>query len=260
VTGGVSGVLCVYGAVATAISAAGSLWAGYKGAGTIWQTLSGNGGFFKRDVAVADSILDELSTLFGGKVTHLGHWNYAPPSENDGPEKREAGSLRHVFGLSGNGLDIHFAYLGNITNKHTFRIGLGPGAGSKNMNSTSSSTSQNRARQVNIPQQFDDQFFQDGGLDINLVENPDNYSYADGGLDANGDYQWIYTQVSCLMNDQFASVGQFFQIYDEYHKNTLAAGTVAPFLTSGGSSAIREMGDPHGGLQVNSFCTRPNQK
>jgi hypothetical protein len=251
VTDGTSGILCVYGAVATAVTAAGSLYKGYQGTGYIWHTLTGNAGFFKRDTTVPTDILDELSVLLGGQVTHLGHWSYTPPAQTGTLGKRDEASLRHVFGLSGDGMDIHFAYLGNITNKHTFRIGLGPGI--RSVNFTDPSTSRIRARQ------FDDQFFQNGGLDINLVQNPDNYSYAQGGLDANADYDWIYTQVACLMNGQLGTVGQYFQIYDKYHKNTLAGGTIAPFNTPSRVSAIEQMGDPHGGLKVDPTCTNPNQ-
>jgi hypothetical protein len=252
ITGVVSGVLCVYSAISTAVTAAGSLYRGYEGAGYIWRTLTSEQGFFKRDTIVSADVLDELSTLFGGQVTHLGHWSYAPPARNGSLGKRDVPSLRHVFGLSGNGMDIHFAYLGNITNKHTFRMGFGSGTGS--LNSTSPSNSRIRARQ------FNDQWFQNGGLDINLVENPDNLNYDQGGLNTNADYDWINLQVSCLMSDQMDTVGQFFQIYDEYHQNTLAAGAVAPFTTPGGSSAIFKMGDPHGGLKVDPLCTDPNQK
>jgi hypothetical protein len=148
---------------------------------------------------------------------------------------------------------MHFAYPGNLTNGHTFKFGFGPGAGSSAENSTDASVSNSRVRARQAI--FQGNYFTSGGLDFWTVQNPDNYPYGDGGgIDPNTDYTWIYDQVACLMSSQMTTVGQYFQVYDELHQITLAAGAIAPFSSPDGDSAIFSMGTGVYGLSLDTSC------
>lgn len=227
-----NGLNCVWGAITTAITASGISYGAWSGIGKISTWMTNNGisiGPWKRDTDFHKGLLKDLSEVFGSQVIHLGVHHHTHPETN-------LTTLHDVFGFNSNGTDIHFAYLGNNTtnNRHHFKFGLGSGA--------------TAAKRSEI---FNRQYFTYGGIDFNLDPFPDGLR-ADGGLDPDTDYGWMFDQVSCLMASDMTAGGHWFQIYDEYHQGTLAAGTLAPFM-SGSSSLIIGM-QIKGSLQPSTSC------
>jgi hypothetical protein len=236
---------CLWGAVTTVITAAGTMYGAYTGIGRIQTWMNNNGisiGGFKRD-EVDQELLDALSGIFGGDVTHLGVWDYTHLGLNGTLSTREATTPLDVFGFTSQfGANMHFSYLGNTTNGFGFKFGWGSG--------TTNTKVKGRA------ESFDQQYFSSGGIDFIINQNQE-----DGGkLDSYSDYWWIYDQVACLMSPGMTAAGHWFQLYDNVQEGTMAEGAVAPFRGSDHWSAISIMNNEPTPLLTNSACEKRKER
>jgi hypothetical protein len=248
---------CLWGAITTSITAGLAVMSFHNAIGHIGVWMDNNGvvfGGLKRGT-VPQGLLDELADMFGvDSVSHHGIWQYNPPVANGTYHKRQQSGARDVFTFNKNGMDHHFAYLGNhtTTGAPMFKLGFGP--------PKANTTLRLRGRSVS-GQSYNEQYFSSGGIDFKVEVNPDSLPYPKGGIDNDTDYDWFYDQTACIMSSispngqgNMQSQGMWFQIYDEFHGGTMASIALAPF--TGGSapySVITEM-EPEGGLKVDSVC------
>jgi hypothetical protein len=253
-------VNCVWGALTSSATACMVVMSAHNLVGHISTYMTNNavsiGGFGKRET-IPQGLLDEFAIMFGvDPVSHHGVWHYTPPVANGTLHRRQQSIARDVFTYNKNGMDHHFAYLGNqtTTGSPMFRIGYGPPK--TNTNTTLKIRGRNTSGES-----FGDQYFTSGGIDFKVDVNPDNLSYPDGGIDTATDYDWFYDQIACIMSDitpsgqdYMASQGMFFQVYDNSRGGTMASLAVAPFDSGPSAYTIIEEMDIEGGLLVNNVC------
>jgi len=66
--------------------------------------------------------------VFGNDITHLGAWDYSNLNLGGFLNATNYTSPLDVFGVtSASGHDLHFSYLGNDSDKLSFKFGFGPG-------------------------------------------------------------------------------------------------------------------------------------
>ncbi|KAE9370989.1 hypothetical protein N431DRAFT_467205 [Stipitochalara longipes BDJ] len=176
--------------------------------------------------------LDEVSDGMGTVVNDLGV--YQAPVLGDSLSPRLERATARVLGFtSPEGLPMHFSYMGNVTNTTAddntayqhFRFGFGNGTDSLA-----------QGDQMRSRQQFNQEFFTGGGIDIIINDN-----VSDGDHLRIKDYPQMYDEVSCYVSKGMDSVGHFYQIYDNIHEGTIAGGAVAPFRAGDHWSWVTQM-------------------
>jgi hypothetical protein len=242
---------CLWGALTSVVTSAVAFHHGHKVFGHISQWMGSNGvtwGSFgasntKRDHPELDALLGEFSTVFGGaNVSHIGMWDYTPPSSSDKHRfTRSIPQRRDVFAVEHDDFHFHFAYLDKHTDGHAFRFGFGLPRSGDDL--------QKRE------QGFFNEAFTEGGIDIASWGNPDG-SPDEPNIDGWKAFPAYYEQISCTLNerifemDQFAQ-GHHFQIYAS--EGTLATGAVAGYLP-GKPSAIHDVAKYLGSIEVDEDC------
>jgi hypothetical protein len=205
---------CIWGAISSTISLGAAMIATYK-AGVAFKIVLnelGNqfGNFKKRDTVDA-AVLDELTTFLGSPVSYRGVYQHNHTTTQDS-------TYHHVFHIQHNDTDYHFAHMGNATGLPHFRIGLGPGI--------PSNLSPAKRDQYS---KYMDYYFTSGGIDFYADPNPDNFNYDRAKIiDPRKDFDWIFGRVACTTQYNLDSDGYWFQLYDELHKGTMLAGSIAP--------------------------------
>ncbi|OJD20483.1 hypothetical protein ACJ73_08183 [Blastomyces percursus] len=206
-----------------------------------------------------DEILElegELSSLLSLEVRHLGIWDRDDDDEIGFLSKRDDDTTeaapRHVFGSNFHGMDMHFAYMGEVNNSSHFRFGygLGPNAESNRLRSRGN-------------HKYNNQYFTNGGLDFVAVTDPYNDNNKGIYLTMNDkkEFNWLVEQIRCyfsVIDRGLVSNGVNFQVYNAWDKTTLAAGAIAPF-TKKKKSIIRKMA-PKAGVGMIDSCAKSGLK
>ncbi|KAH6698177.1 hypothetical protein BKA61DRAFT_710186 [Leptodontidium sp. MPI-SDFR-AT-0119] len=237
-------------AVSTTIIYGAAILTTYQRVGRLATWLGNSGisiGNFKRDEISADDqdMLNVLSEVFGVEVSQLG--GYMIPTGNFTVDKRAEGQVTRVLGFTQpDGLQMHFAYVGNVTVPAStptqtsathlhFKFSFGNGT----------TTTSIRGRQ-----QYNEQYFNGDGIDFIIISNP-----SDGGvLSQNNDYGQMDHEVSCYMGNNRDAVGHYYQVYDNNHSGTIVGGAVAPFRAGDHWSWIIQMYNPPFPIATAALC------
>ncbi|GKT56238.1 hypothetical protein ColTof3_03577 [Colletotrichum tofieldiae] len=198
-----------------------------------------------------EEALRKMSLAFGSEIRHVG-WH----EDQESHIAKRDGKPQMVPVLGGNiaGVDIHFTSLGpDETGKHHYKFGYGMG------NETDNTLTKRNAKDY-----LSGVYFNKGGLNFWAQPEPAYIGFSRASkevwLDTDEEFEWIYEQVKCTLNDYLISdplhaTGMYFQVYNNMDSETLSAGAIAPF-DEHGTSAITQMQELRGGLDVDGLCMR----
>jgi hypothetical protein len=195
--------------VSTLLTVAGAGWGGFQYAAAVFRTLRDF--WYKRDVDTdyETKVLDLLIHYQVATVNHTGlPWTLVFDLQGNLLVDTRVDSSPILFGYDFEGIPAHMSnnYIGG--DNHTVAMNF--------MHQATTNSSLTR-REV-----FNDQNFDQGGLEAGFIYNQD----ADGGwFDTGYDYNQMYDEVACYFGD-LSNNGLEFQIYDNNHHGTIAAGNV----------------------------------
>jgi hypothetical protein len=236
-------VLCVYGAITSIwttflLADKTAVWTG----SLVTRLISAHG--FKRDLEV-QGLLEDFSAELGVEVRHLGFWNdtTAPAIANLKRSLPMEGENRlAVFGARAHGYDFHFTHRGEINGKALLRFGF----------------EVEDVHGEELSKRRDSPYFSKGGIDF-LIE-PVKPLEKGWWTDDDEQFGWLFEQIKCLLGETTLwdtrveeATGVFFQLYDNMRGETIAAAAMAAF-GEGGKSAIHEMDDVRGSIDVSRTC------
>lgn len=200
---------CVYGAVSTLMTVAGAGWAKYQYGSGIWHALQNI--LEKREFTqeISNDYLNKLRELQVVAVNHTG-LPWSPIFDDFGylllDERADSSPI--YFGEDFNGVPAHMSYNYVGGTNHSVVMNF-------RHFSPSNDTLSKR-------EQFNEQDFSSGGIEAGLSYDQN----ADGGwLDPTNDYGQMDHEASCYLGDMNNN-GLQFQIYDNNHKGTIAAGNL----------------------------------
>lgn len=233
---------CVYGAISTLATVAGAGWAGYQYGSGIWRAL--NNILQYRDLVETSQhhIIGQLTDYQHATVNHT-KLPWSPIFDDQGYLLVDTRAEEHVpifFGYDFNGIPAHMSYSYQQSDDGNHVVFMNFRHQPKSSNSSDSNFSKR--------EQFNEQDFSSGGLEAGFSYNQNN----DGGwLDPSNDYGQMDHEVSC----NFANLdynGLEFQIYDNNHHGTIAAGNIR--ACQGGAydaDSLRQIQTP---LPINQNC------
>lgn len=200
---------CVYGAISTVITVAGAGWGGYEHGSGIWNSLKSY--LWRRETTGVTSEVF-LSHLVSYQLATVNHTQlpWTPVTDSDGvlllDGSRTGAPI--LFGYDFNGIPAHMSY---------------DYIGGENMSVSFNFRHQAITRPGLIKrEQFNEQDFSTGGLEAGFSYNQ---QYDGGWLDPANDYGQMDHEVSCELGD-LSNNGLQFQIYDNNHHGTIAAGNI----------------------------------
>lgn len=200
--------------------------------------------------------LRKMSLAFGSEIRHVG-WH--EDSESHIAKRDGRPQMVPVLGGRIAGVDMHFTSLGaDADGRQHFKFGYG--AGHDDTTTLEDGVLSERSAKDYIGGVY----FTKGGINFWAQPEPAYLGFSRASkevwLDTDEEFEWIYEQVKCTLNDYFISdplhaTGMYFQLYNNMDGETLSAGAIAPFDESG-TSAISQMQQLRGGLDVDGLCMR----
>lgn len=201
--------LCVYGAISTLATLAGAGWATYKYGAGIWHALS-NILEYRDSLEYADYNYTQKLVEYQLVTVNATRLPWSPVFDDAGylllDTRIDGVSIN--FGYDHNGIPAHMSYnfVGGLNNSVAINL--------RHQVATKNNTTKR--------EQFNEQDFTSGGLEAGFSYNQE---YDGGWLDTGNDYGQMDHEVSCNLAD-LSNNGLQFQIYDNNHDGTIAAGNI----------------------------------